>query len=116
MYENIPYIDPMGYPAWKLIARPWKWMGLEAVISYWNGPFSGDIRSFSGGYILIWKSVIVFFSPKISFETLTTDGDFGSIARWKTTKRHHMCQGRSTPYIGDGHPTFNDGNPYFMAI
>ena len=23
-----------------------------------------------------------------------------------------MCQGRSTPYIGVGHPTFNDGNPY----
>ena len=23
-----------------------------------------------------------------------------------------MCQGRSTRYIGDGHPTFNDGNPY----
>ncbi len=23
-----------------------------------------------------------------------------------------MSQGRSTPCIGDGHPTFNDGNPY----
>ena len=23
-----------------------------------------------------------------------------------------MCQGRLTPNIGDGHPTFNDGNPY----
>ena len=24
----------------------------------------------------------------------------------------HVSQGRSTPCIGDGHPTFNDGNPY----
>ena len=24
----------------------------------------------------------------------------------------YMSQGRSTPCIGDGHPTFNDGNPY----
>ena len=28
----------------------------------------------------------------------------------------YMCQGRSTPYIGDGHPTFNDGNPYNKYI
>ena len=28
-----------------------------------------------------------------------------------------MCQGRSTPYIGDGkNPTFNDGNPYNGAL
>ena len=25
--------------------------------------------------------------------------------------KFHMCQGRSTPYFGDGHPTFYLGNP-----
>ena len=26
---------------------------------------------------------------------------------------HHMCQGRSTPFLGDGkNPNFNDGNPH----
>ena len=24
----------------------------------------------------------------------------------------HKCQGQSSPYIGDGHPTCNDGNPH----
>ena len=42
----------------------------------------------------------------------------------------HMCQGRSTPYVGDGHLTFNrnryngyinpyywvDDHPYYMEI
>jgi len=26
-----------------------------------------------------------------------------------------MCQGRLTPGIGVGHPSFNDGNPYYSG-
>ena len=105
-----------GLPSLKTNSSPLKMDGTGSCnfLLKWS-LFRGHSFIFGGGYILIWKSVI-FFSKKKSFETLTTDGGFGSIARWKTTKRHHMCQGQSTPYIGDGHPTFHDGNPYFMAI
>ena len=32
-----------------------------------------------------------------------------------TIQSTHMCQGRSSPYIGDGHPILNDGNTYNLG-
>ena len=45
-----------------------------------------------------WNLKITMLKRKIAFQTSI----FG----------FHVSQGRSTPCIGDGHPTFNDGNPY----